>query len=235
MGAGRRRRGARGAGRRGRPGGVASAGGEGGGDLTPGPPSLRRVGGASARRAGAGSRRGKRRGRLECVRVRIGEGRRRRRRGGSARVARGARAPPPPAPDPGPRRLFATARVAAGIRCGRGDAAGGEAQAPGAACREQESKSKASRTPPSFPNFAPCGGRRPAARRVPTAPPERGRKKRDGAGAGEEGARARAESPATSVKTWGRRSAGRRRRKRREGGSAREGSAEPKSNFSTRE
>ena len=133
-------------------------------------------------------------------------------------MARGARAPPPPAPDPGPRRLFATARVAAGTRCGRGDPAGGEARAPGAACRERESKSKASRTPPSFPNFAPCGGRRPAARRVPTAPPERGRKKRDGAGAGEEGARARAESPATSVKTWGRRSAGRRRRKRRRGG-----------------
>lgn len=85
--------------------------------------------------------------------------------------------------------------------------------------RSEKAKVRRAALLPSFPNFAPCGGRRPAARRVPTAPPESGRKKRDGAGAGagEEGARARAESPATSVKTWGRRSAGRRRKRRRGG------------------
>lgn len=45
----------------------------------PGPPSLRPVGGASARRAGAGSRRGKRRSRPESVPVRTKEKRRPRR------------------------------------------------------------------------------------------------------------------------------------------------------------
>lgn len=60
-------RGAPGWGRLGRPGGAAGAGGEGGRDITPGPPSPHRVGGASARRAGAGSRRGKRRSRHEYV------------------------------------------------------------------------------------------------------------------------------------------------------------------------
>lgn len=62
-----------------RPGGAASEGGEDGRDIMPGPPSLRPVGGASARRAGAGSRRGKRRSRPESVPVRTKEKRRPRR------------------------------------------------------------------------------------------------------------------------------------------------------------
>lgn len=71
---------------------------------------------------------------------------------------------------------------------------------------------------PSFPNFAPCGGRRPAARRVP--PRLRVAERRDGAGAGAGAERARGsgESPATCAKTWRRRSAGRRWRKRRRRG-----------------
>lgn len=152
-------------------------------------------------------------------------------------MARGARAPPHPQPQlptpacaPPPRRRRRRPRRSWDPLPARGPGGRGSA-GPGAAWKERESKSKASSTP-SFPNFAPCGGRRPAAPRVPTARAS-GRKKRDGAGAGAEaeGARGRGESPATSVKTWGRWSAGRRRRRKRrrrgkEGARGREARAE---------
>lgn len=114
-----------------------------------------------------------------------GRRRRRRRRGRERARGWGAQAPPrPPTRAALPPRLHRPHRPRRG-----GDPLG--ARGRGSAWKERESKSKAG-CALSFPNFAPCGGRRPAAPRVPTAPEggsEAERKGRGGRGGRERGVR----------------------------------------------
>lgn len=95
-----------------------------------------------------------------CLREDLGEAEEA--EGGRER-ARGLRRPGSPQhrPQPAPRCLLvSTGHIAVGTRCGHGDPV-----RPG-----RSEKAKVSQAAlPSFPNFAPCGGRGLAARRVPTA------------------------------------------------------------------
>lgn len=187
---------------------------------SPAGPFLLPGGWGLARRAGAGSRRGKRRSRPGCVCVRTREGRRR----WSAWLP-AARASPAPA-----RRAASVAPAAQ-----RTEIRAPSGTPPGAAWKERESKVRRAALPSFFPpNFAPCSGGGVPLLGASPAFPGVAEIRGTGGGGAREGRRSgeRVGSLATSVKTWGRRAGRRRSAGARRG--EREGRAQRSSTFASR-